>query len=116
MEWWHPMWSASCIRPRLDRTSVEALKTILLHTVRGRGRPRHTSLPPRTFPHSPALPSLLRRGYIPRSRFMQEALMPTEGRPEAHAKNFGENIESDLALEFLRVVENAAVESARTMG
>src|SRR6202158_2457092 len=42
--------------------------------------------------------------------------MPTEGRPEAHAKNFGENIESDLALEFLRVVENAAIESARTMG
>ena len=42
--------------------------------------------------------------------------MPTEGRPEPHAKNFGENIESDLALEFLRVVENAAVESARTMG
>jgi fructose-1,6-bisphosphatase II len=47
---------------------------------------------------------------------MQEVLMPTEGRPEPHAKNFGENIESDLALEFLRVVENAAVESARTMG
>src|SRR5260370_3034279 len=42
--------------------------------------------------------------------------MATEGRPEPHAKNFGENIESDLALEFLRVVENAAVESARTMG
>ncbi len=42
--------------------------------------------------------------------------MPTEGRPEPHAKNFGENIESDLALEFLRVVENAAIESARTMG
>src|ERR1700731_4927232 len=66
--------------------------------------------------HQPALPSLLRRGYIPRSHFMQEVLMPSEGRPEPHAKNFGENIESDLALEFLRVVENAAVESARTMG
>jgi len=36
--------------------------------------------------------------------------------PEAQAKNFGENLESDLALEFLRVVENAAIESARTMG
>src|SRR6202789_3916579 len=36
-------------------------------------------------------------------------------RPEPYAKNFGENIESDLALEFLRVVENAAIESARTM-
>src|SRR6516225_344710 len=35
-------------------------------------------------------------------------------RPEA--KSFGENIESDLALEFLRVVENAAIASARTMG
>jgi fructose-1,6-bisphosphatase II len=32
------------------------------------------------------------------------------------AKNYGKNIESDLALEFLRVVENAAIASARTMG
>ncbi|HWR17651.1 MAG TPA: class II fructose-bisphosphatase [Terriglobales bacterium] len=32
------------------------------------------------------------------------------------AKNFGTNIESDLALELLRVVENAAIESARLMG
>ncbi|MGO9541079.1 MAG: fructose-bisphosphatase class II, partial [Terriglobales bacterium] len=42
--------------------------------------------------------------------------MATETRTEPRAKNFGENIESDLALEFLRVVENAAIESARTMG
>ena len=34
----------------------------------------------------------------------------------AKAKSFGENIESDLALEFIRVVENAAIASARTMG
>ncbi|MGD0506713.1 MAG: hypothetical protein ABSA27_02885 [Terriglobales bacterium] len=40
--------------------------------------------------------------------------METQGRPEPHTKKFGENIESDLALEFLRVVENAAIESART--
>jgi fructose-1,6-bisphosphatase II len=32
------------------------------------------------------------------------------------AKQFGVNIESDLALELLRVVENAAIASARTMG
>ncbi len=32
------------------------------------------------------------------------------------AKQFGVNIESDLALEFVRVVENAAIASARTMG
>src|SRR4051812_26186084 len=32
------------------------------------------------------------------------------------AKDFGTNIESDLALELLRVVEVAAIESARTMG
>src|ERR1700749_1661368 len=32
------------------------------------------------------------------------------------AKSFGENLESDLALEFIRVVENAAIASARTMG
>jgi len=37
-------------------------------------------------------------------------------RPEPHARSFGENIESDLALEFLRVVEKAAIASARTMG
>src|SRR6202044_532607 len=40
----------------------------------------------------------------------------TSSRSEARSKNFGENLESDLALEFLRVVENAAIESARTMG
>jgi fructose-1,6-bisphosphatase II / sedoheptulose-1,7-bisphosphatase len=32
------------------------------------------------------------------------------------ARNFGENLESDLAAKFLRVVEIAAIESARTMG
>ena len=32
------------------------------------------------------------------------------------AKQFGSNIESDLALELLRVVEVAAIASARTMG
>ncbi len=42
--------------------------------------------------------------------------MATLTHSEPHAKNFGENLESDLALEFLRVVENAAIESARTMG
>ncbi len=40
----------------------------------------------------------------------------TEVRVPAKAKSFGTNIESDLALEFLRVVENAAIASARTMG
>src|SRR5713226_3913203 len=46
--------------------------------------------------------------------------MATHTRPEAkaepRARSFGENLESDLALEFLRVVENAAIASARTMG
>ena len=42
--------------------------------------------------------------------------MATQTRPEAKAKSFGQNIESDLALEFLRVVEKAAIASARTMG
>src|SRR3954462_2476081 len=47
--------------------------------------------------------------------------MPTQTTPETtvtvkRAKNFGTNIESDLALELLRVVENAAIESARLMG
>jgi fructose-1,6-bisphosphatase class II len=42
--------------------------------------------------------------------------MPTQARPEPHTKSFGQNIETDLALEFLRVVEKAAIASARTMG
>jgi fructose-1,6-bisphosphatase II len=43
-------------------------------------------------------------------------IMATEVRPEMKARSFGENLESDLASKFLRVVENAAVASARTMG
>jgi fructose-1,6-bisphosphatase II len=42
--------------------------------------------------------------------------MATQARTEPRAKSFGENLESDLALEFLRVVEKAALASARTMG
>src|SRR5207302_2291349 len=42
--------------------------------------------------------------------------MATQIRPEAKVKSFGQNLESDLALEFLRVVEKAAIASARTMG
>ena len=42
--------------------------------------------------------------------------MATEVRPEIKARSFGENIESDLAPKFIRVVENAAMASARTMG
>ncbi len=42
--------------------------------------------------------------------------MATQTRPEARARSFGQNIESDLALEFVRVVEKAAIASARTMG
>jgi fructose-1,6-bisphosphatase II len=34
----------------------------------------------------------------------------------AVAKQFGQNLETDLALELLRVVENAAIASAHTMG
>jgi len=43
-------------------------------------------------------------------------LMATQTRPEGKARSFGENIESDLASRFLRVVEVAAIASARTMG
>ena len=35
---------------------------------------------------------------------------------KAFAKSFGQNIETDLAMEFLRVVENAAIACAKTMG
>ena len=41
--------------------------------------------------------------------------MSTPAR-EGKARSFGENIESDLASRFLRVVEVAAIASARTMG
>ena len=37
-------------------------------------------------------------------------------KAEMKARSFGENIESDLAPKFIRVVENAAIASARTMG
>src|SRR5579862_4405371 len=42
--------------------------------------------------------------------------MATQTRPEGKARMFGESIESDLASRFLRVVEVAAIASARTMG
>ena len=42
--------------------------------------------------------------------------MATDLKPEIKARSFGENIESDLAPKFIRVVENAAIASARTMG
>lgn len=42
--------------------------------------------------------------------------MATNVRTPGVAKSFGENIETDLAVEFLRVVEKAAIASARTMG
>src|SRR3954447_26365944 len=42
--------------------------------------------------------------------------MATQTRPEGKARTYGENIESDLASRFLRVVETAAMASARTMG
>jgi len=45
--------------------------------------------------------------------------MATQSRPDgkgSKARSFGENIESDLASRFLRVVEVAAIASAHTMG
>src|SRR6204780_5413339 len=42
--------------------------------------------------------------------------MATDRRPEGKLRSFGQNIESDLASRFLRVVETAAIASARTMG
>jgi fructose-1,6-bisphosphatase II len=45
-----------------------------------------------------------------------ETSMATLVKAEAKIKSFGTNIESDLALEFLRVVEYAAIACAKTMG
>src|SRR5437764_1020256 len=42
--------------------------------------------------------------------------MATDVKTETKARSFGQNIESDLAPKFIRVVENAAIASARTMG
>ncbi len=42
--------------------------------------------------------------------------MSSQPHTHAYAKSFGVNIESDLAMEFIRVVENAAIASAKTMG
>src|SRR6516162_576375 len=42
--------------------------------------------------------------------------MATQTRSEGKARTYGENIESDLAARFLRVVEVAAIAAAHTMG
>ncbi len=42
--------------------------------------------------------------------------MATQTRVEGKARSFGENLEGDLAAKFLKVVEDAAIASARTMG
>ena len=42
--------------------------------------------------------------------------MATNARPNSKAKNSGENIESDLAHKFIKIVETAAIASAHTMG
>src|ERR1041385_6384359 len=62
----------------------------------------------------------MRTSKDPAARSPEDA-MPTElkqqsPKPETKARSFGENIESDLAPKFIRVVENAAIASAPTMG
>ena len=47
---------------------------------------------------------------------MSAEITSEKPRSEIKARSFGENIESDLAPKFLRVVENAAIACARTMG
>src|SRR5213595_2385737 len=47
---------------------------------------------------------------------MEVLMATTNTKSEAKARTFGRNIESDLASRFLRVVETAAIASARTMG
>ena len=42
--------------------------------------------------------------------------MVTQTRLEGKARSFGENLEGDLSAKFLKVVEDAAIASARTMG
>src|SRR5437773_9711633 len=47
---------------------------------------------------------------------MEVLMATTNTKPEPKARTVGENIESDLASRFLRVVETAAIASGRTMG
>src|SRR6266702_5261250 len=47
---------------------------------------------------------------------MEVLMATTNTKPEPKARTFGENIESDLASRSLRVVETAAIASARTLG
>jgi len=42
--------------------------------------------------------------------------MATQTRPDTSTRSLGHNLESDLSAQFLSVVENAAIASARTMG
>src|SRR3981081_953959 len=42
--------------------------------------------------------------------------MATDTRPASKVRSLGQNIESGVASRFLRVVETAAIASARTMG
>jgi fructose-1,6-bisphosphatase class II len=68
----------------------------------------------------PAFPVCIYSRYSLRS-FLMGVHMATEvsseaAKQELKARSFGENIESDLAPKFLRVVENAAIACARTMG
>src|SRR5215471_7520838 len=55
-------------------------------------------------------------GWTEGSMDRQERSMATQSRTEGKARIYGENIESDLAARFLRVVEVAAIASAHTMG
>jgi fructose-1,6-bisphosphatase II len=71
----------------------------------------------------PKLPTLILRrlpfpipSRYPKPVSFWRAFMATHTKPESKARSFGQNIESDLASRFLRVVETAAIASARTMG
>lgn len=56
---------------------------------------------------------VLSRLFMPDANTQNDA---SSNPSKAIAKSYGQNIETDLALEFIRVVENAAIASARTMG
>src|ERR1700688_1808307 len=62
-----------------------------------------------------AFPSALLRARV-WFRCFGRFVMATDTRPEGKVRSFGQNIESDLASRFLRVVETAAIASAHTMG
>ena len=117
-----PVWSHP--EPQLQRgegawRSVTGGAAIHFRCTQDASQAQHDSLPRVVFNQATTQHSYFRDAarwsYIHKP-VHTEALMAATTKYEAKARTFGRNIESDLASRFLRVVENAAIASAHTMG